>query len=377
MKIMKTNGRVLRPRKVRYAVVGLGHIAQTSVLPGFANARENSALVALVSDDPAKLRALSKTYRAPLTFSYKEYEACVLSGDVDAVYIALPNSQHKEFAVRAAAAGLHVLCEKPLALDETECQEIIRTCAEHRVRLMTAYRLHFERANLEAIRLLQAGTIGEPRIFNSVFSMQIQEGNIRLKKSLGGGPLYDIGIYCINAARYLFRSEPTEVFAYSANNGDRRFREVDEMTSAVLRFPGDRLATFSTSFGAADQAVYEIIGTRGILRVCGAYEHSEPMEMTITVEGRTQRRRYAGRDQFGPELVYFSNCILKNKDPEPSGLEGLLDVHIIRSLLQSARHGVSVRLQPLARRRRPSLRQHIFRPPARPRRQIHIQAPSR
>jgi glucose-fructose oxidoreductase len=272
---------------------------------------------------------------------------------------------------------VHVLCEKPLALDETECHDIIRACADHRVKLMTAYRLHFERANLEAIHVLKAGTIGEPRIFHSLFTMQIQEGNIRLKKALGGGPLYDIGIYCINAARYLFRSEPTEVFAYSAANGEARFREVDEMTSGVMRFPEDRLATFTASFGATDTAVYEIVGTHGTLRVKQAYEHSEPMEMEITVKGRTQKRHYPKRDQFGPELVYFSDCVLKNKEPEPSGTEGLLDVHIIQSLLKSAKHGVSIKIQDLRRRRRPSLRQHIYRAPVPVRRYTHVRAPTR
>jgi predicted dehydrogenase len=374
---MKTNGKIPGFKKVRYAVIGLGHIAQAAVLPAFVNARKNSVLAALVSDDPAKLRQLSDFYKVPRIFRYKGYEACLHSGEVDAVYIALPNSLHRDFAVRAASAGMHVLCEKPLALDEEECQEIVHACAENRVKLMTAYRLHFERANLEAIRLLKDGAIGEPRIFSSLFTTQIKEGNIRLQKALGGGTLYDIGIYCINAARYLFGAEPEEVFGYAANNGERRFHEVDEMTAAVMRFPNDRLASFTCSFGATDTAVYEVVGTRGTLRIKQAYEFSEAMEMEITINGRTQRRSYPKRDQFGPELIYFSDCILKNKEPEPSGIEGLLDVHIIQSLLKSARHGISVKLQDLTRRRRPSLRQHIYRPPAPQRRHVHAHAPSR
>ena len=374
---MRTNGKPSRPRKIRYAVIGLGHIAQVAVLPAFSNAQKNSQLAALVSDDTVKLRELSRSYHVPHTFCYDEYEACLHGGEIDAVYIALPNSLHREFATRAAQAGVHVLCEKPLALDEEECHDIIQACTENRVKLMTAYRLHFERANLEAIRLLKAGTIGRPRIFQSLFTMQIKEGNIRLQQPLGGGTLYDIGIYCINAARYLFQAEPTEVFAYAANNGERRFAEVDEMTSALLRFPDERLAGFTSSFGAADTAVYEVVGTRGVLRVRQAYEHSEPMEMEIAVDGRTQKRRYPKRDQFGPELVYFSDCILKNREPEPSGIEGLLDVHIIQSLLRSARHGIPVKLQDLTRRRRPSLRQHIHRPRARKLHIVHTRAPTR
>jgi glucose-fructose oxidoreductase len=346
------------------------------VLPAFVNAG-NSELTALVSDDPKKLRALGRTYHVRGKFAYDEFEVCLRSGLVDAVYIALPNHLHRDFALRAAKAGVHVLCEKPLALDEDECHDIIHACAESGVKLMTAYRLHFERTNLEAIRLLQEGAIGEPRLFNSLFTMQIKEGNIRLQRAMGGGTLYDIGIYCINAARYLFRAEPEEVFAYTANNGERRFRQVDEMTSALLRFPDERLASFTCSFGAADRASYEIVGTRGVLRVEQAYEHSEPMQLELTVNGRTQKRSFPTRDQFGPELIYFSDCILRNKEVEPSGVEGLLDVHIIQSLLKSARHGVSMKLRDLHRRRRPNLRQHIYRPPAPKRRHVHALAPTR
>ena len=372
----KRNGEGKRNR-ARYAVVGLGHIAQVAVLPAFANARTNSELTALVSDDPKKLKVLSRRYRAKHMYDYDEYDVCLRSGEIDAVYIALPNNLHCEFAVRAANAGVHVLCEKPLALNEAECQKIIQACADNGVKLMTAYRLHFDRANLEAIHLVQSGKIGEPRIFHSLFTMQVKEGNIRLQQELGGGTLYDIGIYCINAARYLFRQEPTEVFACSANNGERRFREVDEMTTAVLRFPKERLASFTTSFGAADTAAYEVIGSRGVLRVTQAYEYTEPVELELTVNGRTEKRRYVRRDQFAPELIYFSDCILRNRQPEPSGVEGLLDVHIIRSLYESAERHMPIKLRPLQRQRRPNLRQEIHRPAVRKAPHIHAEAPTR
>jgi len=291
--------------------------------------------------------------------SYEDYDTFLRSGEVDAVYICLPNHLHCDFAVRAAEAGIHVLCEKPLALNEDECHDIIHACAENHVKLMTAYRLHFERANLEAVHVLQSGKIGEPRFFNSLFSMQVKGGGIRVKKKTGGGTLYDIGVYCINAARYLFRDEPYEVFAYKTNNGERRFAEVEEMVSAVMRFPEERLASFTVSFGAADHAVYDVVGTKGSLRLVQAYEYSGGIQMEITVDGHTEKRRYARRDQFGPELVYFSNCILNDVEPEPSGMEGLLDVHIVCSLYESARDGVPIQLKELRRQRRPSLRQEI------------------
>src|SRR5207247_8095514 len=145
---------------------------------------------------------------------------------------------------------------------------------EDDVKLMIAYRLHFNDANLHDVGVAQSGELGEPRYFGSLFGLQVKQGNIRTRKALGGGTLYDIGIYCINAARYLFRDEPIEVFAFSsANRKDPRFKLIDEMTGAVLRFPNDRLATFVSSFGAADVASYGILGTRGDLHVEQAYEY--------------------------------------------------------------------------------------------------------
>ena len=155
--------------------------------------------------------------------------------------------------MRAARAGLHVLCEKPMAVTSSECEEMIRATREANVKLMIAYRLHFERANLEVAKLARSGKLGELRFFSSEFSMQVSDDNIRLNPAeKGGGPLYDIGIYCINAARYCFAEDPVEVWATATRSGDRRFREVDETVAATMRFKDERLATFTCSFGAAD-----------------------------------------------------------------------------------------------------------------------------
>src|SRR3954467_1985206 len=140
-------------RLIRYAVVGCGHIAQVAVLPAFGNARRNSKLAAIVSGDPVKRGELCRKYDIPKAFDYPEYDQLLKSGDIDAVYIALPNTLHAEYAERAARAGLHVLCEKPMAVTEAECELMARVAREHRVKLMVAYRLHFERANLEAIEI--------------------------------------------------------------------------------------------------------------------------------------------------------------------------------------------------------------------------------
>jgi predicted dehydrogenase len=362
--------------KVRYAVVGLGYIAQVAVLPAFRHARENSELAALVSGDPKKRKSLSEKYSVRRTYSYEQYGECLKSGKIDAVYIALPNHMHRAYAVAAAEAGVHVLCEKPMAFDEDECRAMIDAAEDHRIKLMIAYRLHFERGNLEAIDLIKTGKIGNPRIFTSTFSQQVKPGNSRLKAAVGGGALYDMGIYCINAARYLFKAEPLEVFAWNSTGvDDGRFREVPEMTNGLMKFPGERIAYFGTSFGAADSSVFEVIGTKGSVRLDPAYEMAEGLSARITIGGRTKQKDFRHVDQFAPELVYFSDCVLADRTPEPSGHEGLADVRVIRALLQSAEAGRPVSVAPTPIEKRPDLRQQFSKPPVAPPQLVHAAAP--
>jgi predicted dehydrogenase len=362
-----------RGRKIRYAVVGLGHIAQVAVLPAFAHARRNSTLAALVSRDETKLRELAERHSVPHTFT--DYDACLKSGEIDAVYIALPNHLHCEYTVRAAEAGVHVLCEKPMAVTAAECEKMIHAADTAGVQLMIAYRLHFEEANLRAIELAQSGDLGDVRFFSSVFAINVQEGNIRLEQELGGGTLYDIGIYCINAARYLFRDEPVEVTAFSANSGDPQFAEVDEMTGAVLRFPRERLATFVCSFATTEVGAYHLAGTKGDLRVDPAYDYASKLTHYLTVDGQTKKKSFAKRDQFAPELIYFSNCIRQGNRPEPDGLEGLADVKIIEAIYASAQSGQAVRLDLPAKSQRPTLAQNREAPPVREPELVHAEPP--
>lgn len=350
-------------QKIRYAVVGLGYISQIAVLPSFRHAR-NSELTALVSGDTTKLRQLGKKYKVANLFTYDQYEECLASGLIDAVYIALPNHLHREYTERAARYGIHVLCEKPLAVTESDCRAMIDACSSARVKLMTAYRLHFEKANMEAVELARSRKLGNLRFFTSSFTFQVKDAkNIRLRRE-GGGPLYDIGIYCINAARYLFRDEPYEVLCTAANSGEARFREVEEMYSAVLRFPHDRLASFTVSFGSDDNSWYELVGTKGSLCLENAYDYAVPIEMELTVEGKTRSRKFAKRDQFAPELQYFSDCVLRDRQPEPSGLEGLADVRIIEALLESSDSGKAVGVTPVLKPY-PDLRQELRKPAVR------------
>jgi glucose-fructose oxidoreductase len=356
--------------------VGLGHISQVAVLPAFAHAKSSARLAAFVSDDAVKRRELGKQYGVTQTYAYKDYEKCLRSGMIDAVYIALPNSLHREYAVRAAKAGIHILCEKPLAVIAGDCRMMIRAAERNRVKLMVAYRLHFEACNLQTIALVHSGRLGEPRLFHSVFTQQVRPGDIRLKPQLGGGPLYDIGIYCINAARYLFRDEPVEVTAMTDHGHDRRFQKVEESAGALLRFSHGRLATFTCSFGATDAGMYEIVGTKGRVRVEPAYEYVGGLKAFITIDGKTTVRSFKPGDQFAPQLIYFASCVRKNREPEPNGVEGLIDIQIIEALHRSAqrRRTVSVRLP--VKRTRPDVRLQLHRPPVRKPKQTHTRSPT-
>ena len=295
---------------------------------------------------------MARKYRVQNTYTYDEYEKCL--EQVDAVYIALPNSMHADYTIRAARAGVHVLCEKPMAVTADECEAMIDECEEHGVKLMIAYRLHFEEINLKAVELVRRGRIGEPKFFNSSFSMTVKAGDIRTKREMGGGTIYDIGVYCINASRYLFRAEPKEVMAISVNSGAAKLSEIDESTGALLRFDGERVAAFVTSFNAADVASYRIVGSKGQLHVDPAYEYAEGLAYELTVNGKTTRKRIGKRDQFAPELLYFSDCVLTNREVEPDGLEGLADVRIIEALNRSIETGEPVKLEEYRKERRPT-----------------------
>lgn len=362
--------------KVRYALVGLGWIAQEVILPGFKNTG-NSELVAFVTDDPEKAEELGKKYDVSQTVAYDGYEDLLRSGGIDAVYITLPNNMHRDYTVRAAQAGIHVLCEKPMADTTAECEEMIRAAEANNVKLMIAYRLHFEPANLKAIETLQKGTIGEPRIFSSVFSQQVPEGNIRLKKEMGGGPLMDMGVYPINASRYLFRDEPIEVTGIGANGGEPRFNEVHEMTTGVLRFPGDRLAVLTCSFGAAPADAYQVVGTKGELWLKPAFDYHEKLKLTVKVDGKEKNSSFGKVDQFGGEIEYFSRCILDNQEPEPSGYEGLADIRIVQALLESIRSGHPVALEKFEKKTRPGEQQKMKKSAVKPRKDlVHAQSAS-
>jgi glucose-fructose oxidoreductase len=360
---------------LRYAVIGAGHITQAAVLPAFAQA-ENAELVALFSSDDVKRKELAEKYDLEHVYDYDDYDQFLGKGLVDAVYIALPNHLHCEYTVRAARNGVHVLCEKPMAVDETECEQMMRAAGDAGLELMIAYRLHFEPAHLEAIEVVRSGDLGNVRFFDSSFSQDVQPGNVRLEPvSRGGGPVYDMGVYCIDAARYLFRDEPTQVSAVAASRDDDRFVASPETVAATMTFPQARLASFVVSFGSSDTSRFEVVGDKGRLIMEPAYEYDTRLRYIVEAEARRERT-FEKYDQFAAQLWYFGECVAAGRSPEPGALDGIADVHITRCIHQSLQTGKSVRLLPIRQDRRPDLSQRIVRPGIEKPEEVHTQSAS-
>lgn len=363
-------------RKVRYGVVGLGHIAQSAVLPAFAHARENSELVALISGDPQKRQVLQARYGVEHVGPYEQLEELIHRAQLDAIYLAVPNHLHRELAERAMEAGAHVLCEKPFALTSEECAAMLETAARTARKVMTAYRLHFVEGTLQAIKLAASGKLGELRVFSSVFSHQVRQGDIRTRPEAGGGALFDLGPYPVNMVRHLFQAEPIEVYAQQQPQPPEGTRGVDDVTCALLRFSGDRVAQFTISQAAAAVNEFSLLGTKGQLRVEDAYEYAAPQVHHVTLNGKTKATRYAALDQFAPELLHFSRCVREDLEPEPSGREGLADVIVLEALALSAATGRPVHLPERALPSHPTMDQAMWRPPVGKAKTVNAPSPS-
>ena len=345
--------------KVRYAVVGGGWISQAAFMPGIAQTG-NSELTALVTGDPEKAKELGERYGLK-SFSYDAYREALRSGLFDAVYLALPNGMHRDFAVPALEAGLHVLLEKPMATSVADCEAIIAAAQGANAKLMIAYRLHFERGTLEAIERVRRGEIGEPLVFSSVFGQHVAPENHRARQGYWAGPVPDMGTYPINAARNLFGDEPVAVTARGVRRPDSPF-DCDETVTVILRFPGERIAQFTVSYATDAVDEYRIVGTKGDLAMSPGFMFGVGLKGRLTVGGETKELDFPSVDQFGAQTRYFSDCILNDRAPEPDGEEGLADVRVLAAVERSLETGQTQELGPMQRRTRPDASQAIELP---------------
>lgn len=339
---------------INYAVVGAGGISQQGFLPGAVQSG-NSRVAAIVSGNRAKATRLAEFYGIGTVVGYDQYDELLRRSEINAVYVALPNDMHADYAIRAARAGKHIMVEKPLSVTEDEALRMISAARAANVFLMTAYRLHNEPGTVAVLDYIREGAIGRPLLFQSTFGFQTNMGNHRLKASAWGGPLQDIGVYCINAARHVFAEEPFEATAMSYRPGDDpRFSEIDASLAATLRFPSGGLAQFVVSFGSADIDSYKVVGTLGDLELEPAYRYETATRLRLRRDGETVETQFQQIDQFGAQIAYFSDCIMAGTPPESDGEEGLADMRVLLAIEKAAATGAPQAIANAPRPRHPN-----------------------
>ncbi|MDA8585476.1 Gfo/Idh/MocA family oxidoreductase [Rhodobacteraceae bacterium] len=341
--------------KIRYAIVGAGWISQEAFMPSVSQT-SNAQMTAIVTGNGEVASKLAEFYGIEHTSGYDGFDALLAGDAFDAVYVALPNSMHADFAIRALNAGKHAIVEKPLAISVGECEAMIAAAEANGVYLMTAYRLQCEPMTVQMLERIRAGAIGTPKHFSSVFGFQTSATNHRLGCEHWGGPLQDIGIYCLNAARQIFQAEPIEAQAMRVQaKNDPRFSEVESSMAVTLRFPGERLAQFTVSFETGDIDTYHVLGSEGVLMVEKGYDFRTTPEVSITKGGTTEQLAIQNSDHFGGQLAYFSDCILNGTPPAPDGVEGMADVIALHAIEKAAETGQSQPIDAPSPAKRPGL----------------------
>ena len=332
---------------VGFAVVGLGGLAQSAILPAFAGA-EDARLVATVSRDPKKAERLAGQYGA--AYSYNSLEECLTNPEVEAVYIVTPPANHVSEVETVARAGRHVLCEKPLSVTAAEAEAMVTTCARHSVLLMTAYRKIFEPAMLFIRELIRDGRLGELKLLQTTFSERHASPQTTppwiLDRALaGGGPLMDLGVYCVHAARWLAEEIPASVSAYQWNHNPELFRDVEEGIVFTMNFAGGLVAQASTSYSAAFQSMLYLGGTLGSVLLSPAfpYEHVRLLDARLGKE--RLYREFAVTDEFGLQIEAFARAIRGGPLPSSCGSDGYIDMAIIEAIYKAAATGGSQPVQ--------------------------------
>ena len=337
-------------RRLGYAIVGLGYYATRMIMPQFAKCT-NARLTALVSGTPAKLLKYGAEYNVPARsrYSYAQFDSIRDNPDVDIVYVVLPNSMHAEYTIRAARAGKHVLCEKPMAVSSAECDAMIAACRAAGRKLMIGYRSHFQPHNIHAMRLAREGAIGKRRFVQSEHGFPVGDPKQwRLHRALsGGGSMMDIGIYSVQALRYMAGEEPISVTATeNTDRNDPRFREVEDRIAWSFLYPsgliGQGLSSYSSNHNhirlTGDNGWIDLEPGTGYdghhMRVRRGWD--EPSDVTPPPG--------PGANQFAAQLDHLAISILENREPMVGGAEGRQDIRLIEAIYRAAKEGRTISL---------------------------------
>ena len=332
--------------KLGFALVGLGSLSINQIMPAFARC-ERSRLVAFVSGHRDKAEKLAARYGVATKniYNYETFDTIRDNPEVDVIYVVLPNSMHAEYTVRAFQAGKHVLCEKPMANSAAECEQMIGAGQKAGKKLLIAYRLHYEPFNNALIKVVRDQEFGRLRVVLADAGFPIGDPTQwRLnKKMAGGGSMMDIGIYALNAARYLTGEEPVEVNAMiETTPNDPRFREVEENIVFQLRFPSGVLANCTSSYGAPLNR-FRVVGTSGWAELEPALSY-DGLKMRAGTWSKVEERNQPVINHFAAEMDHLSDCVRTDKTPLTPGEEGLKDLRLIEAVYQSAANHAPVKI---------------------------------
>ena len=336
-------------KPIGFAVVGMGSIAEVSVLPAFKNTKK-CKLVALVSHDYERAKHLGKKFGVKDCYSYEDYERSLRHPEVEAVFIASVNGAHAEQTIRAASARKHVLCEKPMANTVAECRRMVDACRANKVRLMIAYRKYFEPASVALKNLVASGKLGRLRHIFSTYTEivdPVKAGHWQLNHSLaGGGSLMDIGIYCVNTMRWLAGSSAVEATATAWTDDPQRFSEVEDSIAFRLIHPGGLVCQGTSSYTAMAASFVQVHGDKGWAALNPAFAFEEERRFFGKIQGRWFERKFKVIDEFVLELDHFAHCIRQSREPGPHGMEGLEDIATIEAIYRSVRENRTIRIEP-------------------------------
>jgi predicted dehydrogenase len=336
---------MMKAKKIGFGVVGLGSIAQGSVLPCFAHCKK-ARLVALVGRDKQTAARLARKFNVSAHYHSDEYAACLANPEISAVYIATPNGEHETLTIQAADAGKHVLCEKPLAATVEQSARMVEACRRNGVKLMTAYRKYFEPSARYLKQLIQKGHLGRIDVIHTAFS-ELHLPGISLPWLLdanlaGGGPLMDLGVYCVNTTRWLVEEDPVEVTAQTWVHDAVRFGNVEEGISFRLHFPSGLIVQGSSSYGAVMSSLIFVQGTKGWASLTPAFPFDEDRRLTGKIGKRWFERKFKVTDEFAPEVDAFASAIQNQRAVEGDGVQGHRDMIILHAIYEAARTQQSI-----------------------------------
>lgn len=330
-------------RKIGFALCGLGTLSTQQLAPALQHTKY-CRLAGIITGTPAKAVRWKAQYNIPdhCIYNYETMPQLADNPDIDVVYVVTPNALHAESAIKAAKAGKHVLCEKPMEISVEKCQQMIDACREAKRLLAIGYRLHFEPNNLECVRLAREKVFGELKFIEAGFGYAIGDPKQwRLNRALsGGGPLMDVGIYALQTMRMITGEEPAQVSAVQANTDPVKFRDIEESIAWQLKFPSGALASGETTYRFNGIASYNAYAERGSFGLDSAYgyhglhgKRSDKQEILLP-----------DMDQFAAEMDDFAQCILNQRPTRVPGEEGLRDIKIMMAIYEAARTGKTLSL---------------------------------